>query len=252
MIYLDPREREHKEQCLRRYGPRRRQAYRERESVSDLQWSMIDARLGRGMRILDLGAGKKGMPALFSGRAGAIVGLDLSPEDLRRNEGLSHRVVGDARALPFPDGSFDAVTSQWLIEHLASPPGFFREVFRVLKPGGWLLVVSNSLFCPLMFFNAVTSRKLRDRLKRALLPREVEEDTFPTFYRANTRGTLRRMARRHRFREEEFVYANDLSFFIFNRCLFSFLLFFDRLTALHVLRPLRMHFLALYRKGRCG
>ena len=45
-------------------------------------------------------------------------------------------VVGDALDLPYPDASFDAVTSAFTIRNMADVPRAFAEAYRVLKPGG--------------------------------------------------------------------------------------------------------------------
>ena len=49
-------------------------------------------------------------------------------------------VAGDALRLPFADSSFDAVISQAVLEHVTDPFAYAREVLRVLKPGGKVLV----------------------------------------------------------------------------------------------------------------
>jgi ubiquinone/menaquinone biosynthesis C-methylase UbiE len=75
--------------------------------------------------------------------------LDVSPDMVRETSantattGLTGRVVpteGDMRALPFPDDSFDLVTSIFAFHHLPNPGAALREMRRVLKPGGALMV----------------------------------------------------------------------------------------------------------------
>jgi SAM-dependent methyltransferase len=248
MIYLTADEMKHKESYLPGYGRKLTEYYRVRKSLSDYYWSIIDGHLASNMMVLDIGAGKKSMLSLFVGRGITAVGLDVCHEALKSNEFLSYRVVGDAQRLPFKAGAFDFIVSQWLLEHLPSPQFFFKEACRCLRKGGSFAVVSNSLLCPLMLFNAVMPGKLRDGIKRKLLPKEVEEDTFPTFYRANTQRRLRRLVRSTELKEKFFIYASDLSFFIFNRILFAFWLVVDRLTEKKFLGPLRMHFLGVYEK----
>lgn len=79
------------------------------------------------------------------GPAGRVVGLDATPEMLaearRRGRGdLASLLVGDARRLPFPAGSFDAVFAGGLIPHLADPSSGLAELARVTRPGGRLAV----------------------------------------------------------------------------------------------------------------
>jgi len=49
-------------------------------------------------------------------------------------------IVGDALNLPFLNGSIDSVVSSSVLEHLSDPEGSVREIYRILKPGGYLFV----------------------------------------------------------------------------------------------------------------
>lgn len=97
-----------------------------------------------GERILDVGTGT-GVVAITARRAGAkVTGLDLTPELLaraRENAALADvdDIVwkeGDAEALPFPDGGFDVVLSQFAHMFAPRPEVATREMLRVLRPGG--------------------------------------------------------------------------------------------------------------------
>lgn len=248
MIYLTEKERLHKESYLKHYSQKLTDAYRQRKSLSDFYWSTLNETLSEPMLVLDAGAGEKSMLQLFRERPIVTVGLDLSLDDLKKNSRLTHRVCADAQELPFRQGCFDLIVSQWLLEHLPSPRLLLSETYRVLRNRGHLILVSNSLYCPLMFFNASMPALVREKIKKALLPKEVEEDTFPTYYRANTKALLDHVRREAGYIEESFVYANDLSFFIFNKLLFAIFLLWDRMTEARSLRPLRMHFVALFNK----
>ena len=84
-------------------------------------------------RILDLGAGTGAANAILGDRI--IVALDPAPEMLALND-AHHRVVGVGEALPFGDGSFDAVLSAYVFRNLDSVEGTMSEIHRVLRPGG--------------------------------------------------------------------------------------------------------------------
>jgi SAM-dependent methyltransferase len=80
-----------------------------------------------------------------------VVGLGLNRHELESNEVLSERVVHDLNAepfLPFADSRFDAVLCTVSVDYLTRPVEVFREVARVLKPGGLLLVTFSNRFFP--------------------------------------------------------------------------------------------------------
>ena len=95
-----------------------------------------------GRRILDAGCGTGNNLAHFR-RFGRTVGVDLSDEALRfcRSRGVA-AAGGSLLSLPFPDGSFDAVTSFDVLYHrwVEDDHVAVREIVRVMKPGGLLLL----------------------------------------------------------------------------------------------------------------
>jgi SAM-dependent methyltransferase len=90
------------------------------------------------------------LPQAISGLE--VTGLGLNREELDANPRLSHRVVRDLNAdpvLPFPDASFDAAVCTVSVEYLTRPIEVFREVGRVLRPGGlFVLTFSERWFPP--------------------------------------------------------------------------------------------------------
>jgi SAM-dependent methyltransferase len=103
--------------------------------------------LAAGMRVLDVGCGPgtitQGLAEAVA-PGGTCVGVDVEASQIelaraaataRSCENVSF-VVGSAYALPFADGSFDAVFSHALFEHLAGPETVAAELRRVVRPGG--------------------------------------------------------------------------------------------------------------------
>ena len=94
----------------------------------------------KGARVCDLGCG---LEAAFleyaSDRIGMGVGLDDQVAD--GVQGRWQRVHGDLRApLPFPDGHFDHVVMLAVLEHLTEPEKVLSEAYRVIAPGGSLIL----------------------------------------------------------------------------------------------------------------
>jgi ubiquinone/menaquinone biosynthesis C-methylase UbiE len=105
------------------------------------------ADLAPGHRVLDIGSahGEPGIAiAETIGPDGHVTLLDLAPDllalaaDRARAAGLTNVTtrLADAHSLPFPDGSFDRVTSRLAAMYFADPQRAFREALRVLRQGG--------------------------------------------------------------------------------------------------------------------
>jgi SAM-dependent methyltransferase len=128
-----------------------RSGWDERAETYDLLTGRITARLveplldaagvAAGARLLDVGTGP-GYAAGRAARRGAVVtGVDIADE-LVALAGRRHPEIrfvrGDAEDLPVGDGSFDALVSNFAINHLPHPERAAREFSRVLVPGGGL------------------------------------------------------------------------------------------------------------------
>lgn len=83
--------------------------------------------------LLDVGCGSKPYLPFFIGREAIYIGLDLTPTEFAD-------VVASSEILPFSDNSFDAVMSTQVFEHIPEPALTAKEIYRVLKPGGYALI----------------------------------------------------------------------------------------------------------------
>ncbi len=90
-------------------------------------------------RVLDIGCGEKPYKEIIEAYCNEYIGLD----HFGTPHGLSEvNVIGDALALPFDKDSFDSVVSFQVMEHVSEPGKYLSEAFRVLRPGGYMLLTT--------------------------------------------------------------------------------------------------------------
>lgn len=159
----------------------------------------LEGMVEQGCHWLDLGAGTRiheGWLAApedeIAARAAILVGCDLAEDNLRQNPFIAAAVLADGVHLPFAEQSFDLVTANMVVEHLADPASVFREVARVLRPGGRFVFVTPNRANPVVFLASILLPKPVRRRLAQLVESRNEEDVFPTFYRANSSRSIRR------------------------------------------------------------
>jgi SAM-dependent methyltransferase len=107
---------------------------------------LLDAAdVGPGSRVLDLATGPGYAAARATERSASVVGVDIAPAMVQRarqrHPDIDFRQA-DAEALPFEDGSFDTVVSNFVVPHLGRPERAVSELVRVLEDGGKLALTT--------------------------------------------------------------------------------------------------------------
>lgn len=118
------------------------------------------ARVGAGMRVVDVGCGIGAVSCRIGrrvGRQGEVVGVDISPEQVAlaarrasQRPGNEHVrfVEGSAYDTGLGRGAFDAVFARFVLMHLARPMDALIEMGALLKPGGMLIVEDGDFSAP--------------------------------------------------------------------------------------------------------
>lgn len=113
-----------------------------------------------GSRVLDIGCGDAGVLIAFAERGASASGLELDEKSLRRarlraeEHGVSVQLSkGVAEALPYPDGSFDLVILDNVLEHVTDRSRTLAEIRRVLAPDGLLYMVTPKPFSAYSLWN---------------------------------------------------------------------------------------------------
>lgn len=167
--------------------PRNTLSYPVRRSL-ELFENLFD---GNHPRVLDVGCGNGSKLSCFNSLVGQSVGIDLPIEVSQIANPDLARVAGSADSfLPFPDNSFDAVTNFHVLEHLWEREMSIDEMYRVLKPSGWLLLIT-----PNRWRVSALYSNLLLKLFKSDLPHPMNPDH--TFEYAG--GDLRRAFEKSRF-----------------------------------------------------
>lgn len=122
--------------------------------------SLIDTDLS-GKKMLEVGCGNGDFSNYLSiERKADILGLDFSKESIaiakdkkiKFNAPSSDFMVGDAQNIALPDNTYDIIVSCECLEHIPEPQKMVSEIFRVLKPGGLVVLTTENYFNAYLYY----------------------------------------------------------------------------------------------------
>lgn len=124
----------------------RRSIYTDAEGPDPRDEVFVAVAEHRPRHVLEVGSGPGELAERIAVELGSeVTAIDVSPRmvELSRGRGVDAR-VGDVQDLPFADGRFDCVVAAWMLYHVPNLDRGLTEIARVLKPGGFLVAVTNS------------------------------------------------------------------------------------------------------------
>jgi SAM-dependent methyltransferase len=205
-------------------------------------------------RWLDLGCGHTLLPFWrvqgeeeLTTRCRSLTGLDFDMPSLKAHQRIRRKVRGDIGRLPFPDGAFDLVTMNMVVEHLDDPGRQFGEVRRALAPKGLFIFHTPNV----LGYGALLSMLVPEVIKGplvALVEDREEHDIFPTHYRANREKTIRELAKQQGFTVADFRLSVTDAIFKTLPPLFVPELVWIKMLMTGPLRSLRTNIIAILQK----
>ncbi len=157
------------------------------------------------------------------------VGADIAP--IVFDSPSPYGVRADVGKLPFKDSSFDIITSMSVIEHLPYPEAAFRELSRVLKPGGVAVIQTPNAYDYVSIVARLTPLWFHQRILSNLLDRK-EEDTFRTFFNANSKKRiLSLLAESNLVPLKLHLFNQYPAYLMFSPFLFRLGIFYERVTS---------------------
>ncbi len=141
-------------------------------------------------------------------RCRLVVGVDCVREALDRHSSIKPRVAADIEQLPFASASFDLVSANMVLEHVADAPRLLADVSRVLRAGGTFIFHTPNRWFYQILLTLWVPQRWRQRAA-SVLERRATDDVFPTHYRVNTPPTIRAVAAATGFEIEAMRFVNS-------------------------------------------
>jgi len=227
-----------------------RQQYRRSHHWKDslaLYCEVIDRYVEADTYVLDIGCGHGDFLAPVYSKTPHTYGVDPDAQALAKNTILRNTVVGSAEVLPFPDNFFDLVVSAWVLEHLERPEQAFREMYRVLKPGGRVIFLTPNTWNYNVWIIRLIPNCFHNFFTRRLYNRQ-EHDTYPVRYKVNSPRKVDRTLLPLGFKKAQLILNGDPTYISFNAPLYALACAIERLLNLKWLNVARVHLIGVYQK----
>lgn len=164
--------------------------------------------------VLDIGCGRTDFMVDIFKAAKKVIGQDLDGSAINEHPYLHQRIIGDFEALNILEpNSIDLAVSAWTLEHLQEPEKLFAQLSRLLRPGGYFIALTpNHIGLPSLISKLIPN-SLHPKIVHKLWGRTIE-NTYPTFYRANSVRTLNKLAKGHGIHVQEIIKMKDSSYYV--------------------------------------
>jgi ubiquinone/menaquinone biosynthesis C-methylase UbiE len=200
--------------------------------------------------LLDVGCGRTA-PILqkLAGQCHIMIGLDISGFEKIERKNPINLIISDVGYLGLKDNSVDIIISRSLLEHTRDITKMYKEISRILKPNGYFIFLTPNLFDYGSLISKLIPNRFHPYLVRMTEGRDLK-DTFPTFYKSNTQGAIKKFSKDFGFKIEQILFLGQYpSYLIFNPLLFLLGSGWDRLLCkFEMLRFLRSWILAVLQK----
>lgn len=157
-------------------------------------------------RVMDFGAGRGQM--LTEGADGSLFkcqlmdlrtdgaevwAVDVDPVVMQHPASHHQVTIGMDAKLPFEDGFFDAIVSDVVFEHVDNAQETATELMRVLKPGGYICARTPNKWGYVSIATRLVPNRHHVSALRSIAPAKKAQDVFPTVFKMNTVGDIRRL-----------------------------------------------------------
>ena len=131
-----------------------------------------------------------------------------------------------------PSESIDIIIADYVLEHVENPREFFKEIDRLLKPGGWFCARTPHKYNLIAIFAMLIKNDLHSFFLKYVQPNRKEIDIFPTHYRLNTLKKLKEIFRK--YNDNSFMHRSDPSYYFGKKSIF----YLQKILGIFLIDPL--------------
>lgn len=210
---------------------------------------LISEPMTDGCVILDAGCGHKTNIPEHNSLKIKKIGMDMVLEDIRNNKTIDFGLVSNINYIPLKNEAVDIIICNMVFEHLKKPEKAFAELSRVLKKDGHLIFMTPCIYNIVTFINRMIPNRFHRNFAK-LLTGANETDIFPTYYKANSIGNLRKMLGENNFVEKDLImYQPPPYTFVFSITICKLMIrYYHLLNKYDWLKSLRGVIIARYQK----
>lgn len=175
--------------------------------------------------VLDVGCGKSTIDKenipfrkylrTIRGKVTKVIGIDID-KDAGVNPYIDEFRLIKNESWPIDDESIDLIISDSVLEHIDNPEVFFLEAHRVLKNDGYICLRTPNRWGYVALFASLIPNKYHAKILKFTQGEREEEDVFPTLYKCNSIGKIKKMMKKHDFEYVVYGYECEPSYLGFS------------------------------------
>jgi SAM-dependent methyltransferase len=162
----------------------------------------------KATKVLDYGAGRGAEFIIYDDNNGSLFrrelldlrsggaevwAADIDPA-VNEHRASHHQLVFKlGEPLPFEDGTFDLINSEFVFEHITHPEEVAAELMRLLKPGGYLCARTANKYGYVALAARLIPNKGHIKWLKWIMPDRHAEDVFPTAYKMNSVADIKKL-----------------------------------------------------------
>ena len=191
---------------------------------------VLDFGGGRGAALHDDTSGLRRDLRTLRGKCAKVVACDVDGAVMENPGADESQVVQPDAPLPFADGTFDLIVSDFVFEHIADPALVASELGRILRPGGWICARTPNKYCLISLVTRLIHNSRHSRILGVAQPERKSIDVFPTVFKLNTKRDIAAWFDPDTFDNFTYRYEAEPSYFFNNGYVFALMLLVNRLS----------------------